>query len=231
MDKKAVVPIGQTVSPKSQCGGCSSEKLVIGDHIWATKRYMSPNGILRLDIEKARVVNSDGRPHYECVRNGELTYYLRCPKFDQANTAAQCNDVLEFCQTNHLEGKNVVVIVDNANGCGPSGLVASYYYGKVFEEAKLVSLTVCSNDALWSSYNPVERNHANTTREAAGRQYGIDNNSCGEEGVKMVDDAMHRWANDVPGEHGGGTVPMLRPLSPRHRTWMSCGCAVRAIGA
>ena len=86
---------------------------------------MSPNGILKLDMEKARVVNIDGRPHYEYVRHGEPTYDLRCPKFDQANTAAQCNDLLKFCRTNHREKKNVVVIVDSANNCGPSGLVTS----------------------------------------------------------------------------------------------------------
>ena len=209
MDKKAVVPIGQTVLPHSTYGGFADDKLVIEDHIWATKRYMSPNGILRLAIERSNLVDTDGGRHYEYVRSGVLTYYLRCSRFHQATTSAQCNDVLVYLRTHRLRGKHVILIVDNAVDCGPNGLVTSYYYGKVFEEVGLASLTVASNAANWSALSPVERKHAHATQRTAGRQYGVDDDATGEAEMDMCNKAMNDWAKDVEGEHGGDAVNVV----------------------
>ena len=102
-------------------------------------------------------VDKLGREHYKTSHTDPAYIYARSAKFYSSTCQTHANDMLPQLKVVVREGRTaVVIIVDGCPDWTPASLLNNLFFFRLWRDAGLDMLVVCSYAARYSAYNPIE---------------------------------------------------------------------------
>ena len=113
-----------------------------------------------------------GRKHYITPHTGPAYVFVRAAKFYSSTSQTHVNDLLPIAQNMALEGRSALtLLVDGGPDWNTGSLLNTLSFFRLWRDADLDMLVVCSYAAKYSAYNPIEHMWSPLSKKLSGVRF------------------------------------------------------------